>query len=139
MSVLIHMTSPDSHSYFNNALVIGPPQINFWTAAEATTAYGYLSIDILGCTTAEDFAADMASGALLECLRDIPLPDFREAMAEGGAVFKSIALGSNRLTQVEQLFAPNIDGVVITENPREVFKAKRLGLPPFNQILARIK
>ena len=48
MSVLIHVTSPESHHLFHNALVIGPPQIKFWSAEEAQMAYGFLSTNVTG-------------------------------------------------------------------------------------------
>jgi len=40
MGVMIHITSPESHHLFHNALVIGAPQAPFWTEEEASNGYG---------------------------------------------------------------------------------------------------
>ena len=125
MSVMVHMTSPASHAYFHNALVIGPPQINFWNETEATMAYGFISGPaVLGCTTEETFAGDMMDGSLLACLQSIPLPNFQAATALAGDIFKQIALNSNHISQLEMLYALNIDGDIITHNPRDLLKSQ---------------
>ena len=124
MSVMVHMTSPASHDLFNNGLSIGAPQIVFWTEAEAAMAYGYITTDVLQCTTADDFVADAISGALLTCLQAIPLEQFQAATLAGGAIFQFIATEANHLSQLEQIFALNIDGDVVTTNPRDALLAK---------------
>ena len=123
-SVLVHMTSPASHDLFKNALTIGAPQIEPWTEAEATMAYGYITTDVVQCTTADDFVTDALSGDLLTCLQAIPLAEFQAAMLLGGAIFQFIASESGRLSQLEQIFALNIDGDTVTTNPRVAIKAK---------------
>ena len=69
------------------------------------------------------------SGDLLQCLQDLPVGDFRSAMTAGGMVFKQLAMTSGRLSQLESMFTPNIDGDTISANPRELIRDKRLGLP----------
>ena len=44
-------------------------------------------------------------------------------MAQGGAIFKHIALQSQRLSQLEQVFAMNVDGEIVLNDPREELKS----------------
>lgn len=126
-SVLVHMTSPDSHALFHNALVMGSPLINFWTAQEASDIYGYITVNVLQCTTEENFVTDAISGDLLNCLQGVPLVNFQMATAAAGEAFKKVALDANHLSQLEQSYAFNFDGDVVLGNPRELIKANSVG------------
>ena len=119
---MIHMTHPESHEYFHNALIIGAPQVKFWNASEAATAYGFIS-KYSGCTTAETMAEDLADGSWLTCLKNIPLANFQALCTGTADIFKGIALDSNHLSQVDQLFAMNVDGEIVTHDPRDAIKA----------------
>ena len=79
---MTHLTHEASHSYFHNALFIGPPQINFWTAEEATEIYFLISQLWLGCggTTPEEFGVALATGELLTCLQSKSLAEVQGAL-----------------------------------------------------------
>ena len=123
LAAMIHMTHPESHDYFHNALIIGAPQIKFWNTSEAAYAYGAISV-FSQCTTEENMTSDLLDGSLLGCLKTIPLGTFQHICSKAGDIFKGIALNANHVSQLEQLFAINIDGEIVRADPRDEFKTK---------------
>ena len=102
--VMTHISHTDSHNYFKNALVTGPPVINFWSEDQANTAYAYIATSVVNCTTSEDFATDLATGALLACLQAWPLEGLRVALDAASQIWPGLALQTNTLTQILSFF-----------------------------------
>ena len=118
-----HMVSADSWDYFDNALLIGASQIRYWTEEHA--GYGYFNITVqhLGCSNPADYAADVASGAVLECLQNIPIEVLAPTLAATGQIFAGIAISAKKLSQLESTYGPNIDGEIMPVDPRDAIKA----------------
>lgn len=117
-AVTIHLTHEDSWPYFKNAIVMSATQLAFWPQAEAELGYRTIAIDHLACSTEADYADDLASGALLECLQQKSLAELQSVLIQSGNLFTGLALASNRLTQMEFTYTPNYDGVTLIEDPR---------------------
>ena len=121
-----HMVSSDSWDYFNNAMLSGAAQVRYWTEAEAGFGYYNITVQYLGCSNPTDFATDLASGAVLECLQQIPIEILSPTLAQTGQIFGGIALANNKLSQLEATYAPNIDGEIMPVDPRDAIKAGNL-------------
>ena len=124
-AVSIHATHQDSWDYFDNTIIMSATQISFWPESDARDGYGYISTEIVQCTNSENFVADLSSGALINCLQSIPTAQFQTIMSQAGNVFSKIALDANRLTQLENTFAPNYDGESLLEDPRKRIQAQQ--------------
>ena len=74
-------------------------------------------MNILNCTTAENFGADLVTGKILQCLQAYPLPILQQILSAAGQVFSKIALDANRLSQLEFTFTPNYDGQTLLHEP----------------------
>ena len=122
-SAMGHMVSPDSWDYFDNALLMGASQIRYWPEHQASFGYYNITVQFLGCSNPTDFATDIASGAVLECLQKIPIEVLAPTLAQTGKVFAGIALADNKLSRLEATYAPNIDGEIMPVDPRDAIKA----------------
>jgi len=121
-AVSIHTTHEDSWDYFDNTMIMSAIQIVYWPEQDASNGYGYIATELLKCTTAENFQADLISGAYLGCLQSIPLQQFQAIMSQAGDVFSKIALDAGRLTQLEGTFSPNFDGETLLEDPLKLIQ-----------------
>merc|ERR1711935_957867 len=124
-AVSIHTTHEDSWNFFDNTMIMSSVQIAFWDEQDASDGYGYIATQILQCTSADNFQADLISGAYLTCLQSIPLQQFQAVMTQAGNVFSKIALDAGRLTQIEGTFSPNFDGETLIEDPRKRIQAEQ--------------
>lgn len=123
-AVSVHATHEDSWPYFDNVIIMSATQVAFWPESDAQNGYAYIATEVYPCTTAENFVADLTSGALISCLQSIPTEQFQQIMSQAAQVFSGIALEAGRLTQLESTFAPNYDSETLLADPRKQLQSK---------------
>jgi len=121
-SVLYHLTHVDSHAFFKNVLVIGPPNIKWWSAEEASQVYSSMAV-VLGCSTAETFLTDLSTGDLLTCLQAVPIETLGAVADQVGLLFAQFSLTKGLFSQIEGAFGPNIDGITVVDDPLTLMAA----------------